>query len=520
MTEQPVGTCCVVLHSHLPWLAHAGAWPVGEEWLHQAWAGAYLPVVDVLTRLAAEGRRELVTLGVTPVLAAQLDDPYCLREFHTWLGMWRARAEGLADRSDRRLRDLASYEFRGATRALDTFERAWRGGGSSALRGLADSGAVELLGGPLTHPFQPLLDDRIVGYALDEGLLDATLRVGRRPRGIWAPECGYRPGLEVAYARAGVSRFVADGPTLVASRPHRHASHDNLATADAWTVGDTDVVVFGRDLDVTYRVWSPRRGYPGGRWYRDFHTFDHASGFRPARVTSVGTPPEAKAPYDPAAALAAVTADADDFVSVVRERLLELASARGRPGVVVVAYDTELLGHWWHEGPAWLDAVLRRLPDAGVRLRTLAGAVDAGAVAGRVDLLPGSWGSGKDWHVWDGPPVADLAAESARVQRRLVDTVGKALDERRERRPELDQLAREALLVTSSDWAFMVSKDSAPDYARRRAAEHTARFDRLADLVDAGRRAAAVSYAERLREIDGPFGQLDARGLAAGDGGR
>ena len=94
MGEQPVGTFCLVLHSHLPWLAHHGAWPVGEEWLHQAWATSYVPVLEVLRRLGDEGRTDVVTLGVTPVLAAQLDDPYCLSEQHTWLGGWLARAEG------------------------------------------------------------------------------------------------------------------------------------------------------------------------------------------------------------------------------------------------------------------------------------------------------------------------------------------------------------------------------------------------------------------------------------------
>src|SRR3954454_15754646 len=89
-----LGTCCIVLHSHLPWLAHAGSWPVGEEWLYQAWADSYLPITDLLMRLAAEGRRSQLTLGVTPVLAAMLDDPYCLEQFRAWLANWQVRAEG------------------------------------------------------------------------------------------------------------------------------------------------------------------------------------------------------------------------------------------------------------------------------------------------------------------------------------------------------------------------------------------------------------------------------------------
>ncbi|HEY5030835.1 MAG TPA: glycoside hydrolase family 57 protein [Actinomycetes bacterium] len=504
MTE-PIGTCCIVLHSHLPWLAHHGSWPVGEEWLYQSWAASYLPVVDVLDRLADEGRRDLLTLAVTPVLAAQLDDPYCLRELHTWLGFWQVRAEGLGASTDPRKRELGSREFRASQHALRDFESRWRHGASPVLRRLVDSGAVELLGGPATHPFQPLLDDRVAAFALSTGLDDTQLRVGTRPDGIWAPECGYRPSLEDLYADAGVQRFLVDGPTLLGA---------GRTTADAWTVGGTDVVAFGRDLDVTYRVWSPRRGYPGGPWYRDFHTYDHASGFHPARVTSTRTAPEDKAPYDPERAAGAVAEDAADFVSVVRQRLVDLAGGRdGRPALVTVAYDTELFGHWWHEGPAFLEAVLRLLPEAGVRVTTLRGAVEAGHVAGSADLAPGSWGSGKDWRVWEGEQVADLVDAGAAIQKRWLDLVG-AHGSDPDRRRDLDQLARDALLALSSDWAFMVTKDSAAGYARDRFAGHEAAFHALARAIDDtghGHRGDAIGLAARQAATDGPFAHLDAR---------
>ncbi|HVF20035.1 MAG TPA: 1,4-alpha-glucan branching protein, partial [Mycobacteriales bacterium] len=279
----PVGACCIVLHTHLPWVAHAGTWPVGEEWLHQAWSSSYLPLADLLSRLAGEGRRDVLTLGVTPVVNAMLDDPYLLREQHTWLGYWQTRAAQLG--ASGRFPDVAAAEHRRATRVLSLFESGWRHGGSPVLRSLADSGVVELLGGPATHPFQPLLvDERLVDGQLGVGLDDHALRLGRRPRGIWAPECGYRPGLETSYAAVGVGHFLVDGPTLLGS-----VGSDPLATGAGWTVGDSDVVAFGRDLDVTYRVWSPRSGYPGGRWYRDFHHYDHETGIRPFRVTGKWT---------------------------------------------------------------------------------------------------------------------------------------------------------------------------------------------------------------------------------------
>jgi len=490
------GSFCLVLHSHLPWLPHHGTWPVGEEWLYQAWAHSYLPMVELLEQFAAEGHRDVLTLGVTPVLAAQLDDPYALRACHDWLGNWQLRAQFAATQwREPLLRDLAAREFRAAGKALETFETRWRSGFSPILRRLADDGVLELLGGPLTHPFQPLLHPSVRSFALREGLADTALRLGRAPAGIWAPECGYAPGMEEDYAAAGVERFLVDGPAL----------HGD--THAARPVGASDVLCFGRDLEVTYRVWSPKAGYPGDPAYRDFHTFDHPSGLKPSRVTGKHVPPHEKRPYDPTLAAAAVAKHADDFVATVVARLRSLRARHGRPGLVVAAYDTELFGHWWHEGPAWLAAVLRALPTAGVRVTTLRGALEAGHVGPAVELPASSWGSGKDWRVWDGEQVSDLVTAGAALQDELLAVPAVSW-----RDPVRDQLVREALLTLSSDWAFMVTKDSAADYARRRAKVHGDRFAELAALIRAGhpgRRARA----EAQRAEDGLFGRLDARGL-------
>ena len=487
-----VGTFCLVLHSHLPWLLRHGAWPVGEDWLYQAWAHSYLPVVEVLERLSARGHRDLLTLGMTPVLGAQLDHPAALRAFHAWLGDWQLRAHGVTDRA------LGVREHRAAQHALDVFERDWRHGASPVLRRLVDGDVVELLGGPATHPFAPLLPGRVRRFLLEAGLRETSQRLRSRPGGIWAPECGYAPGMEREYAAAGIERFLVDGPALRGD------------TAAARPVGDSGVLASGRDLDVTYRVWSPRAGYPGAADYRDFHTFDHASGFKPYRVT--GRRVRAKAPYDPARAAAAVARDAEDFVSVVRTRLEALRARHGHPGLVVCAFDTELFGHWWHEGPAWLEAVLTALPAAGVHVTTLRGAAEAGHVGSPVVLPASSWGSGKDWRVWDGAGVRDLVDDNADVARRLLAAVDGA-DPVAGRDPTLDAVATQAALALASDWAFMVTKDSAAHYARRRAAEHRDRVRELTDLLPAGEHARAAARAATFNAQDDVFGTLDARAL-------
>ncbi|MEU5409295.1 glycoside hydrolase family 57 protein [Nocardia asteroides] len=493
------GQFTLVLHSHLPWLAHHGRWPVGEEWLYQSWAASYLPLVRVLRTLAAEGRTHLLSLGITPVLAAQLDDPHSLAGMHHWLGNWQLRADEAAMAGNVA---LGRHEHRLAATALAEFERDWRHGSAPVWRSLIDADAIELLGGPLAHPFQPLLDARLRQFQLTEGLADARLRWGTTPTGIWAPECGYTPGMERGYDAAGVTHFMVDGPSLRGD------------TTLGRPVRDSEVLAFGRDLQVSYRVWSPKQGYPGQAAYRDFHHYDHATGLKPSRVTGKTVAGPDKAPYDPELAAVAVTRDVADFVETVRARLIEESARIGRPALVVAAFDTELFGHWWHEGPEWLEQVLRALPEAGVTVGTLADARDNGFVGEPVQLTDSSWGSGKDWRVWAGDQVADLVELNADVVRLALDTLdkvrgtGPAL-----RDPVADQLLREAILTVSSDWAFMVSKDSAAGYARDRAHEHAHAVRELAEAIGAGQFAKAARLAAGWNAADGFFPGLDARRL-------
>jgi len=497
----PLGSLCIVLHTHLPWVAHHGAWPVGEEWLHQAWSHSYLPIVDLLNRLGESGYRDCLSIGLTPVLAAQLDDPYCLSAQHAWLGAWQVRAEGLAASREAHRRDAGRREFHSATRALASFEASWRNGASPVLRRLVDAGVVELLGGPLAHAFTPSLDDHWATATLRSGLDDAHLRLGSRPNGIWTPECAYRPGLDHVFAEAGVDHLMLEGPTLLSAGADTHSP---------WLLGDTDVRVVGRDLPLAYRVWSPKRGYPGGRWYRDFHTFDHEWGLKIHRVTGRSIAPEHKAPYEPERAALAVHRDAVDFVSAVRERLVE-QRALDRAPLAVVAYDTELFGHWWAEGPQWLDEVMRLLPQAGIIPRSITGALDAHGVSGRVHPGEGSWGSGKDFRVWTSPQTLDLRqaqqSASARVRELLHPDIS--------RDPARDQLVTSLLLALASDWVFMVSKDSAADYARGRLLEHLADVDRMADELTGNAAPDPVDAAWRgVARHDRPWGHLDARAFA------
>ncbi|CAN5858688.1 glycoside hydrolase family 57 protein [soil metagenome] len=508
MTARVPGLFTLVLHTHLPWLAHHGRWPVGEEWLYQSWAASYLPLLRVLRTLAAENRHSLVSLGLTPVVTAQLDDPYCLDGMHHWLANWKLRAvEATTLRDQEALRAFGIRETAEAEHAIAEFETMWRHGAGPLLRELIGADTVELLGGPLAHPFQPLLAPRLREFALREGLADARQRFAHTPTGIWAPECAYAPGMEQGYAEAGVGHFMVDGPSL----------HGD--TALGRPVGDSSVVAFGRDLQVSYRVWSPKSGYPGHAAYRDFHTYDHTTGLKPARVTGRNVPSDEKAPYDAERADAAVDGHVADFVDIVRRRLTAESDRLGRPAHVVAAFDTELFGHWWHEGPLWLERVLRALPEAGVQVGTLRDATAQGYVGEPVQLPPSSWGSGKDWQVWSGEQVSDMVTLNTEVVDTALTTIDKALEQAASpgapapRDFVADQILRETLLTVSSDWPFMVSKDSAADYARYRAHLHAHATREIAGALASGRRDAATRLAQGWNRADGLFGALDARRL-------
>lgn len=505
-SESVPGTFCLVLHTHLPWLPGHGVWPLGEEWLFQAWAESYVPLVAELDALADEGHRDVLTLGVTPVLAAQLDHPRMRRDTTTWVGLWEQRAREMGFDADPHRRATASREYAAAALTRDRLGSRWGAGGSPVLRSLRDTGVVELLGGPAAHPLLPLLQPEFAPVALAAGLADSMWRLGARPRGIWAPECGFAPALAATFDAAGVGHFVVDEQTVRDAGGHPHA---------AWRVAGSEVVAVPRDLEVTNLIWSSRTGYPAAAPYRDFHAREEFTGIRLWSITEPEVSVEHKDPYDPVAAAAQVARDVEHFVDAVRRRLTTAHAETGAPALVVAAYDTELFGHWWHEGPAFLGAAIRALRAAGVTVSTLQGALDRGHVGGALDLGDGSWGAGKDFSVWSGPQVRQIAHENEWLQRRWLDLSAREAAAGRvgTRRRDLDQLLTTLFHALSSDWAFLVTRQQSVDYARTRAEGHRRDFHVLAQLVEDGRYHDSLAEAARQGEADAAFPGLDARVL-------
>jgi 1,4-alpha-glucan branching enzyme len=435
-SRSAVGDLAIVLHSHMPYVEGFGTYPFGEEWLFDAVARSYLPVLELARDL---------TMTVTAVLADQLEDADVqerMRRFLLELRVDAAEADLAEVPVESRAAAAAEAErYRRAMGALDSC------GGDipAAFRSAREEGRIALMGSSATHAVLPLLATRAgVRLQLDAGLRSHRRRFGW-DGGAWLPECAYVPGLEWALAEQEVSHFCLD-----------QSARENGLEALAPVATEAGPVGFTIDWEAVSWLWSAS-GYPADPAYLQFA----AKSMRGIRLWRVGG-----GAYDPDAAAETTRRHAADFTESARRRLEQFRRERGRAGLIVFAIDTELIGHWWSEGPIWLQEVLRLAPARGVRLLTLPRALAEHEPEKR-SLGAATWGEGKDFRTWDAPAVADLAWGARRSELRLLRALGEGLHGDRALRA-----ARELLALQSSDWAFLDGRGQAGDYPFQRATGH------------------------------------------------
>jgi 1,4-alpha-glucan branching enzyme len=450
------GELCIVLHSHMPYVEGFGTWPFGEEWLLEAIATSYLPLLAVLERHAERGARGIATVGVTPVLADQLALPEVGERFLAFMHGTRREChrEDCAGLESHGHHEAAAALRLGAgdyERAAEDFER--RGGNLlGALRALRDAGVVDLWASAATHAVLPLVaTDNGLRMQVEGGVAAHRERLGPWSGGFWLPECAYRPGLEDHLARAGVRAFCVDQTDVADPLDHLQP----IAAGGA--------VAVPLDWRTIALVWDDR-GYPADPVYRDYHA---------QTVNGMRAWANGGRPYDREAAHARAREHASHFVAQALLRAREHRDARGRPALVVCALDTELLGHWWHEGPVWVDAVIAEAERQGLALATLPEALSRHEPR-RADVRESTWGTGKDLHTWDSPAVADVVWTARAAELELVAALrggGENGSESAARRA-----ARELLALQSSDWAFMRSRGLAGEYPGERVRNHAHAF--------------------------------------------
>ncbi|MGE5587220.1 MAG: 1,4-alpha-glucan branching protein domain-containing protein [Clostridia bacterium] len=448
----PRGSLVFVFHSHTPYCRKAGMWPFGEEWLYEVMLESYIPLLELLRTIsgrvaasgptprppAAGGSPASVTVGITPILLDQLDDDYMREGFLKWAEARLARAEDDRGRfrlagDDTRERQAAEYCERYG-RAIRAFRTDYARDIAGALGELQARGVVEIITSAATHAYLPLLkEDTSIRAQLATGCESYARRFGRAPRGIWLPECAYRPGLEDYLQALGLEYFFVDRHAIEGGEPigiasgRRHAKSEGTPGGEAsaagpgagsvaakarggvpqrttfkpYLVGRSKVACFGRNERVTTQVWSSWLGYPGDGLYREFHKKDDVSGLQYWRVTSRDTDLGAKGLYDGGAASSRLREHAAHFVGLVHELIADWWAETREHGVIVAPYDTELFGHWWYEGIEWLGEVLKGISESAEVTARSAGKVLADHPAKEaVEVPESSWGRGGKHDVW------------------------------------------------------------------------------------------------------------------------
>lgn len=515
------GYQCIVLHAHLPYIRHPEYESFLEEsWLFEAITETYVPLILALERLRDAGLGTCLTFSLSPTLLTMLRDPFLQERYLAHMDRLRqlAAREVRRTRGDPDFAPLARLYGDRLEEAVAVFETRYGRDLVDAFARLQADGVLELITTAATHGYLPLLrtETPAVRAQLLVGARTFRSLVGVPARGVWLPECGYYPGLEGLLEEAGYTYFFVDSHGILNATPRPYYG------LSAPLVCPNGVAAFGRDPESSRRVWSREEGYPGDFQYRDFYRdvgfdldFDYIrpfildgrtriqTGFKYYRITGPGAD---KLPYDPAAAAQRVTVHADDFVARSRRQVAALGERPSPAPLIVSPYDAELFGHWWFEGPQWLEAVIRRMADEpdGVALTTPSAYLARHPSLQSATPSASSWGDGgynafwlNPGNDWIYPHLHDAARRMNVLTRRHGDAVPGSLPYR-----ALQQAGRSLLLAQASDWAFIMKSDTAKDYALRRTRDHIARFNYLEQCVLDGaideRRLQALEVMDQL----------------------
>lgn len=523
-------------------------WPFGEEWLYEAMLGSYMPFLDVL-RSVPYGQGESdrsgssselpvsVTIGVTPILLDQLDDDYMREGFIKWTQARIKRAGDDRKRfkliGDEALESLAGSYLDEYRHALRTFCNDYAGDIVGALAELERRGVVEIITSAATHGYLPLLnEDTSIRAQLAVGCETHEMRFGRPSRGIWLPECAYRPGLEEYLEDLGLEYFFVDRHAIEGGAPIGISSGDEAKEARAnhaafgdemrgttykpYLVNRSNVVCMGRNERVTTQVWSSWLGYPGDGSYREFHRKDDVTGLQYWRVTGREVDLGKKEVYEREKAVLRAREHAAHFVGLVHELINDRHETTGEHALIVAPYDMELFGHWWYEGVLWLSETLREFSGSSTVAVSSAGELlDHHPPSENIRLPESSWGRGGRHEVWLNDETAwmwdMIHATEARIKR--LAALSPATGDTDLLELLKTQALREFLLLTSSDWPFLVTERQAEDYGARRFREHAERFDRLMDyaegILDGEEFGVSeeeiIGYLSYVNELDNPF---------------
>jgi 1,4-alpha-glucan branching enzyme len=518
----PLGFLSLVLHAHLPFVRHPEReYFLEEHWLFEAITETYLPLLDLLEHLVQDRVPARLTMSLTPTLMAMLRDPLLTEKYARHLDRMCELAEREVERTrkDPAFAATAGFYQDRLRRYRLLFQEKYGRDLVGAFSRLEAQGVLAIIACAATHGLLPALSESRAAVRAQVllGVREHERQIGRAPHGFWLPECAYFEGLDRILAEAGIDYFFVD------THAFRSASRRPRLDLRAPILCPAGVAAFARDQETTVQVWSSKEGYPGDPHYRDFYRdigFDldwdtvgkyldpagtrGMTGFKYHRITGST---DQKEPYDRAEALRRVSEHARDFLDNRVRQMEHLRRPGMRPPMVTSMYDAELFGHWWFEGPEWLDAVLRGAAERGLRATSPDIYLTDYPVTQESEPSTSSWGEGGYFEVWVNPKTDWIYPQIHDANRRMVALVDRARVPGDLAGRALAQAGRELLLAQASDWPFIIRNETSVGYARSRLHCHLDRFRRLAealesDSVDEAELAAMEAQENLFPRID------------------
>lgn len=519
------GYLALVLHAHLPFVRHPEYNEfLEEDWLFQAITETYIPLLQVYEGLVRDGVPFKITMSLTPSLLSMLSDPLLQARYLRFLdrSLELAHLEVERTRQQPEFHTLATMYQEKLRAAWDLYCNQYHNNLINAFKKFQNLGCLELITCAATHGYLPLMvNPKAVRAQIQVGVQTHIEHLGQPPRGIWLPECAYEPGLENHLREAGLRYFFLDNHGILHATPRpKYGVHAPLYCPNG-------MAVFGRDKETSQQVWSAAQGYPGDFDYRDFYRdigFDldydiirpfiastgdrKMTGFKYYRITGKS---DHKEPYHPGRAMDKAAQHAGHFMFNREKQIEHLAGFMDRPPIVVAPYDAELFGHWWWEGPQWIDYLMRKTAyDQNVfELTTPSEYLERFPENQVATPSASSWGY-KGYHEhWMDEKNDWVYRHLHKAADRMVELAQKHEHSEGLERRALNQAARELLLAQSSDWAFIMYAGTMVEYAVKRTKDHLHRFNRLYDEIQRG--AIDVLWLTDIESKDNLFPNINYR---------
>jgi 1,4-alpha-glucan branching enzyme len=499
------GFLCLVLHAHLPYVRHPEYENfLEEDWFFEALTESYIPLIQVIDNLILDNIKFRLTISLSPPLLCMMEDFLLQERYVRHLKKLIELSEREIDRTrnDTNFHSLAIYYHQMFSRSLTIFEDRYDGRLLSAFKKFQNQGVLEIITTSATHALMPLL--KVEPSAVRGQILTAIEHFdhlfGRPPAGIWLPECGYYPGLDELLHDAGFKFFFTE--THGITNADQSLKYGTLAPIAC----PSGIAAFGRDEESSRQVWSSTEGYPGDPDYREFYRdigfdldFNYIkpyihdgrirvnTGIKYYRITGNT---DNKKPYDPETAAYKACIHAHDFLSCRIKQIESHAMEMDNLPIVTAPYDAELFGHWWFEGPLWLDALIRKIYSEQDTLCMITPSeyLEQYPPEETATPAPSTWGMNGYYEFWlneENDWIYPHIHQTARRMRKLVrffkDRPPDSLAQR-----ALNQAARSLLLAQSSDWAFIMKTGTTVDYAYRRVKDQLARFYYLEEALYQG----------------------------------